>query len=153
MPSTNSGGNPLASTAYWIAAIRAHESKRSDRLFNDPWAALLAGQVGPGWFDRMPTELNSGNEIVIAIRTKFFDDFLSRAVTEHQIRQVVLMAAGMDTRAFRLAWPEGTRLFELDQPELLIGLPRMKQSKALIEVLPFHSEKISTNSWANLLNT
>ncbi len=118
MPSTNSGGNPLASTAYWIAAIRAHESKRSDRLFNDPWAALLAGQVGPDWLDRMPTTLNSGNEIVIAIRTKFFDDFLSRAVTEHQIRQVVLMAAGMDTRAFRLAWPEGTRLFELDQPEL-----------------------------------
>ncbi len=118
MPSIDSGGNPLASTAYWIAAIRARESERSDCLFNDPWAAPLAGQIGPSWFDRMPTELNSGNEIVIAIRTKFFDGFLSRAVTEHQIRQVVLMAAGMDTRAFRLAWPEGTQLFELDQPKL-----------------------------------
>lgn len=118
MPSTHSERNPLASTACWIAAIRARESERSDCLFNDPWAALLAGQIGPSWFDRMPTELNSGNEMVIAIRIKFFDDFLLRAVAEHQIRQVVLMAAGMDTRAFRLTWPEGTQLFELDQPEL-----------------------------------
>ena len=40
----------LASTAYWMAAVRAHESERVDRLFDDPWAALLAGQA---WLDRI----------------------------------------------------------------------------------------------------
>src|SRR2546429_3150130 len=43
----------LASTACWIAAVRAHESEREDRLFDDPWAALLAGQAGQAWLDRM----------------------------------------------------------------------------------------------------
>ena len=43
----------LASTACWIAAVRAHESERVDRLFDDPWAALLVGQAGQAWLDRM----------------------------------------------------------------------------------------------------
>lgn len=43
----------FASTACWIAAIRAHESERADRLFDDPWAALLVGQAGQAWLERM----------------------------------------------------------------------------------------------------
>jgi methyltransferase (TIGR00027 family) len=152
----------LASTACWIAAIRAHESERTDRLFNDPWAALLAGQAGQAWLDRMEAfearfermskdyriSMHWGNfgqewgspkirfettipensakrgdealtEIGVVIRTKFFDDFLLHALAEYPIRQVVILAAGMDTRGFRLALPAQTRLFELDQPELL----------------------------------
>jgi len=155
----------LASTACWIAAVRAHESERVDRLFDDPWATLLAGQAGQAWLDRMavieaqidrmskdyrlsmhwgkprqewghPTlrlqttiPENAANaltrdqevptEIGIVIRTRFFDDFLLHATREHEITQVVILAAGMDTRAFRLTWPKHTRLFEVDQSELL----------------------------------
>lgn len=156
----------LASTAYWTAAVRAHESERVDRLFDDPWAALLAGQAGQAWLDRMAllqaqlermsedyrlsmrwgkpgqewghprlrfemtTFEGSTNtltrdqviptEIGIVIRTQFFDDFLLRATREHEICQVVILASGMDTRAFRLTWPAHTRLFEIDQSELLL---------------------------------
>jgi methyltransferase (TIGR00027 family) len=53
------------------------------------------------------------------VRTRFFDDFLISAARTHGIRQVVLVAAGLDTRAFRIAWPPGVRLFEIDQVEVL----------------------------------
>jgi methyltransferase (TIGR00027 family) len=55
----------------------------------------------------------------IALRTRFFDDYLTRVTGRDAVRQVVLMASGLDARAFRLHWPEGTRLFELDQPGVL----------------------------------
>ena len=111
---TNSS-NLLGSTAHWTAAVRALESKREDRLLNDPWAAALAGEQGALWIAQHPEE----STIPIVLRTRFFDDFLQRVTAQHSIRQIVLMAAGLDTRAFRLHWPEGTRLFELDQPTVL----------------------------------
>jgi methyltransferase (TIGR00027 family) len=106
----------LASTARWIAAVRAHESRREDRLFHDPWAATLAGPEGEAW---ITTRGDTPSLQVIAIRARFFDEFLERAA-EHGIRQVVLLAAGFDTRAFRLPWPAGTRLFELDRADVLV---------------------------------
>ena len=54
----------------------------------------------------------------IAVRTRYFDDFF-RAAAESGIRQAVILAAGLDTRAFRLAWPADTTVFELDQPEVI----------------------------------
>jgi methyltransferase (TIGR00027 family) len=54
------------------------------------------------------------------VRTHFFDDFLLYASWGAGVRQVVLLAAGMDARAFRLSWAPGTRLYELDRPEALI---------------------------------
>lgn len=104
----------LADTACWTAAARAAESARADRLFNDPWADVLAGAIGKTW-------LESHSEFCdpLAIRTRFFDDFLLDATSVHRIRQVVILAAGMDTRALRLEWPAGTRIFELDQPTLV----------------------------------
>lgn len=128
MFSDNSERETLASTACWTAAIRAYESEFSDCLFHDPWAALLAGQAGQRWNDRMAIELNRVNAAPMVIRTKFFDDFLLRVTTEYHVRQVVLVAAGMDTRAFRLIWPEGTRFFELDQPELLVQKEQLLSS-------------------------
>lgn len=105
----------LGSTAHWTAAVRAKESMREDRLFNDPWAAALAGQEGQAW-----VEQRSADSVVpIVLRTRFFDDFLQRITFQNGTRQVVLLAAGLDTRAFRLNWPEQTRLFELDQPAVL----------------------------------
>ena len=105
----------LGSTAYWTAAVRAGESARAGGLFNDPWAAALAGLLGMGWMK----ERTQDSVLAIVLRTRLFDDFLLKVTTETAIRQVVLMAAGLDTRAYRLAWPEGTRFFELDQPAIL----------------------------------
>ncbi len=101
-------------TSRWTAAARARESQREDRLFNDPWAATLTGLEGTDW-------LNSADDdgASIIIRTRYFDDFLQRVTANEGIRQVVILAAGLDTRAFRFTWPELTRVFELDQPQVL----------------------------------
>lgn len=106
----------LASTARWIAAVRAHESRREDRLFHDPWAAALAGAEGEAW---IAGRGNAPALAAITIRARYFDDYLERVTDRHGVRQVVLVAAGFDTRAYRLSWPEGTRVFELEQPEVL----------------------------------
>jgi len=106
-------------TAWWTAAARARESQRDDRLFLDPWAAILASQEGIDEFDRTTAHQGTGTGDLQAISTRFFDDFLLRVAAAHAVRQVVLVAAGLDTRAFRLSWPPQTRLFELDQPQVL----------------------------------
>ena len=105
----------LGSTAHWTASVRAKESAREDRLFDDPWAAALAGKEGEEWIEHRSAD----SVMPMVIRTRFFDEFLQRISQQDGIRQVVLMAAGLDTRAFRLNWPEQTRLFELDQPPVL----------------------------------
>lgn len=107
----------LAATAHWTASARGKESERDDRLFTDPWATTLAGEVGAEWLSRQV-----GGSLGIApmiIRTRYFDDFLQKAVHQNGIRQVVILAAGLDTRAFRLEWPDDTHLFELDQASVL----------------------------------
>lgn len=106
----------LAVTASWIAAVLAQESRRPDRLLDDPWAAQLAGADGEEW---LRARTGSPALAIIAIRARFFDDFLQRVTATEGIRQVVLVAAGLDTRAYRLSWPAPVRLFELDQPEVL----------------------------------
>lgn len=102
-----------------MAAARARETERDDRLFHDPLAARLAGDEGFAWLQRMETTSASGPGMYAVIRTRFFDDFLLGACEESGVKQVVLVAAGLDTRAFRLDWPDGVRVFELDLPEVL----------------------------------
>jgi methyltransferase (TIGR00027 family) len=105
----------LGMTAHWTAAVRARESKREDCLFNDPWAALLAGEAGTTWIESRSDD----SVLPIVLRTRFFDDFLQKISTQFAVNQFVLVAAGLDTRAFRLSWPKQTQLFELDQPSVL----------------------------------
>lgn len=105
----------LGSTAYWTASVRARESERVDCLFGDPWAATLAGEEGRAWIESRSAE----SVVPIVIRTRYFDDFLKRITYELGVTQVVLLAAGLDTRAFRLSWPEDTTFFELDQQPIL----------------------------------
>jgi methyltransferase (TIGR00027 family) len=104
----------FASTARWIAAARARESRRPDRLFDDPFAEAFAGEEGCAMLAR--SEAASGGEnAFLPVRTRWFDDALMAAVRG----QVVLLGAGFDTRAFRLPLPEETRVFEIDGAELL----------------------------------
>ncbi len=105
----------LNATARWTAAVRARETLREDRLINDPWAEALAGKEGLDWFSQRP----EGAAVPILIRTRYFDDFLQSTLLNQEIHQVVLMAAGLDTRAFRLDWPPGTVIYELDQAPVL----------------------------------
>jgi methyltransferase (TIGR00027 family) len=103
-----------------MAAARARESERSYRIFEDPLAAKLAGSEGFAWLDSMePIQGFGGPALYVVVRTRFFDDFLLYACWGAGVRQVVLLAAGMDARAFRLNWPSGTRLYELDRPEVV----------------------------------
>jgi methyltransferase (TIGR00027 family) len=105
----------LAATAGWAAAVRAVESSRPDALFSDPWAADLAGEEGRRWAKGRAPEMLAP----MIVRTRFFDDFLVDATAAGGITQVVLLGAGLDTRALRLAWPPGTSIFEVDQPDVL----------------------------------
>jgi methyltransferase (TIGR00027 family) len=103
-----------------MAAARARESERADRLFSDPLAAALAGREGYAWLEQMEAAARSDwPGLYPVIRTRFFDDFLLDSCRRLGVRQVVLAAAGLDARAFRLEWPSGTRLYELDLPEVL----------------------------------
>lgn len=102
----------VATTSRITAAIRAVESARPDRLFDDPFAATLAGELGRA----LAARIDSGD--VIPVRTRFGDDRV-RAAVDAGITQVVLPAAGMDTRAWRLGLPAGATVFELDRPALL----------------------------------
>ncbi len=112
-------GLPGASrTALLVAGLRAEESVRADRLFDDPLAGAFVAAAEAGGASIPPeSALPPGSVDFAAIRTRFFDD-QALAMSAAGIRQVVLLAAGLDGRAFRLAWPAGVRLFELDLPEL-----------------------------------
>lgn len=104
-------------TAQWTAAVRAVETRRGeDRLFADELAHSLAEPDGYRLLDRYK---GGGLTDFIAIRTKFFDLAISNALRAAEIRQVVIVAAGMDTRAYRLLWPDGVRLYEVDHEALL----------------------------------
>jgi methyltransferase (TIGR00027 family) len=107
-------------TARWAAAQRARESERPDHLFSDPLARALAGEEGMVAL-QLSEKYNPRHEETakyIAIRIRFFDDVAQHCAAEG-IRQIVLLAVGMDARAFRLKWPEGTTFYELDHPDLL----------------------------------
>ena len=107
----------VANTAAWIAAVRARESERADRLFADPFAAALAGPEGVAMMRR--SEAATGRENpVIPVRVRWFDDAIRAAVADG-IGQVVLLGAGLDTRAYRLDLPAGLHWFEVDRRDVL----------------------------------
>jgi methyltransferase (TIGR00027 family) len=108
----------VGETARWMAAARARESRRPDRLFDDPFADALAGPDGADLlFHFHPRHANDNGNPYLAIRTRWFDDFLTGQVTAGS--QVVGLGAGLDTRAFRLDWPAGVTVYEVDQPAVL----------------------------------
>ncbi|OBK15630.1 class I SAM-dependent methyltransferase [Mycobacterium asiaticum] len=118
----------VGSTALFVAAARALEAQKPDPLAVDPYAELFCRAVGGSWADvldgKAPDhDLKSedfGRHFVDfqGARTKYFDSYFQRAAAAGA-RQVVILAAGLDSRAYRLPWPDGTTVFELDQPQVL----------------------------------
>jgi methyltransferase (TIGR00027 family) len=111
-------------TAVAVAAGRAIETKRDDRLIEDPYAESLvhaADAPMPLTGSSNDPEVNAllqSTADYMGLRSRFFDDWFRQAWTDGA-RQAVILASGLDTRAFRLSWPDGFRVFEIDQPKVL----------------------------------
>lgn len=116
-------------TATGVAAARALASSGPNPLINDPFAEPLVKAVGSDVFVKMLSgEIEFGDEDPefdrrrmaegMAVRTRYFDDFFT-AATDSGLRQAVILASGLDSRAYRLAWPTGTVVFEVDQPQVI----------------------------------
>jgi len=121
----------VGATATMVAAARAVASETTNPIINDPFAAPLVRAVGLDFFRRLvdgdldPSEAyeGSGKDMAletdsIAVRTRFFDDFFLNAARDG-IRQSVILAAGLDARAYRLSWPPGSVVYEVDQPKVV----------------------------------
>jgi methyltransferase (TIGR00027 family) len=118
----------VGATATAVAASRAMASQGPDALLDDPLADPLVRAVGIDSFVKLvdgeiavtdDPRLNrrSMNE-QMAVRTRYFDDFFTTA-TDSGVRQVVILASGLDTRAYRLRWPADTVVYEIDQPDVI----------------------------------
>ena len=119
----------VGTTATMVAAARAVASRDADPLFDDPYAAALVRAVGLDFFTKLAdgeVELPDDGEpggpaflaTSIAVRTRFFDDFFTEAGAAG-IRQAVILASGLDSRAYRLSWSDGTVVYEIDQPQVI----------------------------------
>jgi methyltransferase (TIGR00027 family) len=120
----------VGATATMVAASRAIASQGPDPLLDDPLADPLVRAVGLPPFIRLldgevsfddgddPSHARRTRVEQMAVRTRFFDDFFI-AATEAGVRQAVILASGLDTRAYRLRWPAGTVVYEIDQPEVI----------------------------------
>ena len=118
----------VGATATAVAASRAMASQNPDALLNDPWADPLVRAVGIDTFVKLiDGEIGHSDDPLlnrramneqIAVRTRFFDEFFVQAA-DSGIRQVVILASGLDTRAYRLPWPADAKVFEIDQPQVI----------------------------------
>ena len=118
----------VGATATMVAVARALASREADPLIDDPYAAPLVRAVGIEYFTKLvdgelPADDATATGIrlmtdAMAVRTRFFDDFFTDA-SDAGITQAVILAAGLDSRAYRLPWREGTVVYEVDQPQVV----------------------------------
>ncbi len=119
----------VGETATGVAAGRALASRGPNQLIDDPFAEPLVKAVGSEIFTKMLTgdiDLDDADPSFnrqriaegIAVRTRYFDNFFT-AATDAGIRQAVILASGLDARGYRLPWPSGTTVFEIDQPQVI----------------------------------
>lgn len=123
----------VGSTALGVCAARAAETASANPLIRDPFARVFLEAAGPGMWsltsdptlstalsDRIP-DVDLHRQVMVdfmAVRTKWFDDLFLDAVSAG-IRQVVILASGLDSRSWRLPWPAHTTVYELDQAKVL----------------------------------
>ncbi|WP_264993201.1 class I SAM-dependent methyltransferase, partial [Mycobacterium montefiorense] len=114
-------------TATFGAVARALATSRG--LINDPLAEQLVRAAGVQYFARMLDDqryaddggdnaIISGLITLLGVHTRFLDEFLA-AAGRGGIRQVVILASGLDTRPYRMWWPSGTTVYEIDQPDVI----------------------------------
>ena len=121
----------VGATATMVAAGRAMATADPRKVIDDPYAAPLVRAVGIEFFTKMldgeldVSQFPDGSPERVqamidsmAVRTKFFDDYFT-AATDGGIRQAVILASGLDSRAYRLPWPDGTVVYEIDQPQVI----------------------------------
>jgi methyltransferase (TIGR00027 family) len=119
----------VGATATMVAAARAAATRSSQPVITDEYAEPLVRAVGLDVFTKLASgELDFDAEDngvgfprmteTFAARTRFYDDYFAQ-VTDAGVRQVVLVAAGLDSRAYRLSWPADTTVYEIDQPEVI----------------------------------
>ena len=118
----------VGSTALFVATARALEAQKPQPLVVDQFAQVFCRAVGGPAADVLDGKLpehqlktsDFGEHFVNfqAARTRYFDEYFRRAA-DAGVRQVVILAAGLDSRAYRLSWPSGTTIFEVDQPQVL----------------------------------
>jgi methyltransferase (TIGR00027 family) len=114
-----------------VAAARAVATRQPQAIINDPWAAPLVEAVGIESLNRMvelgapPADAALSSDMQLqpmidafAVRTRFFDEFFTTA-TDSGIRQIVILAAGLDSRVYRLPWPQDTVVYEVDLAKVL----------------------------------
>jgi methyltransferase (TIGR00027 family) len=118
----------VGATALRVAAARALEGKKLDPLAVDPYAEIFCRAAGGEWagvldgscpeHDLLTPDFGDHFVNFQGARTRYFDDYFRRAA-DAGVRQVVILAAGLDSRAYRLSWPDATTIYELDQPQVL----------------------------------
>ena len=119
----------VGATATMVAAARAAATRRPDAVINDPFAEPLVRAVGLDLFTRVASgELDFADVDddlgfprmvdTFAARARFFDNYFA-AAGGAGLRQAVIVASGLDARPYRLSWPKGTTLYEIDQPEVI----------------------------------
>ena len=123
----------VGATALGVAAARAAETDSDNPIIKDTFARVFVDAAGQGMWTVMASPALSaeltGSEPdlqararamvdFMAVRTAFFDEFFLNAA-QAGVRQIVILAAGLDSRAWRLPWPDGTTVYELDQPKVL----------------------------------
>lgn len=118
----------VGATATLVAAARAAATRLPDPLIDDPYAEPLVRAVGVDFFTRMATgDIGADDQAAMGVRrmtanmaarTRYFDEFFMSAA-DAGLRQAVILAAGLDARAFRLAWPPDMVVYEIDQPEVV----------------------------------
>ena len=114
-----------------MAVGRALASRAPDALINDPFAEPLVRAVGVDFFTRLASGELDADEVdggagfgmtrmtgMMAVRTRLIDDYFADAGAAG-VRQVVILASGLDARAYRLPWAWGTTVFEIDQPAVI----------------------------------
>ncbi len=107
----------ISETAYLVAMYRALETERTDALFQDPFARLLAGGRG----EMLVEVIGEKQQITtaIAIRTRVIDEIIGRLIESEGIDTVINLAAGLDTRPYRLSLPSSLHWIEVDLPEII----------------------------------
>lgn len=150
----------VGTTATGVAAARALACRRLPALVDDPYARPLVAALGIEHYVRMAdgdTGDDSGgidwNLVAdgMAVRTQFFDEFFDAAMAAG-VRQAVILACGLDTRAYRLTWPRGTTIFELDQPGVVEFKSTTLSGLGVLPAARLHSVGIDLRQdWPNAL--